>query len=218
MINPSAEVLALPDYAPGGTGKRFIRPGIWEVVEEREVPHAHVPIAMSITAIARRTLGRYLRSAPRVYYCDTDSLVVPQSHSYGDPECQDLGGLKLEKAMAKAHFEAPKLYAWQDTEASDWSVKAKGFSRILTESGDNRALQGADYWQLVSGEPVKSSQFARVRELCSNPDARPAEHVREKRLRGFLRPKRCDRANGSSRPWTVEELDSPFEPGDDSGQ
>ena len=211
-------MLDLPDYAPGSPGKRFIRPGIWEVVEEREVPHAHVPIAMSITAIARRTLGRYLIAAPRVYYCDTDSLVVPRTHSYGDPNNPELGALKLEKPMVKAHFEAPKLYAWQGEDTDSWSVKAKGFSRILTDNGDNRPLTGDDYWQLVSGEMVKSSQFARVRELLGNSSTKPSEHVREKRLRGFLRPKRCYGADGASRPWTVTELDSPWPALDPSEQ
>lgn len=208
VFNPGSSVLKLPNWVPGGTGKRLIRPGVWEVVEERTVAHAHVPVAVQITAFARRTLGRYLLDAPRVYYCDTDSLCVPDSHSYA--ESSALGGLKMEKRMRAAHFQGPKLYAWREEHEKDWNVKAKGFSRVSTPSGENRQFAGDDYWALVRGEPVKLSQFCRVRETIAKRFPEPAEEVREKRLRGMLRPKRRPCSDGTTQPWDVAELDGPW--------
>jgi hypothetical protein len=205
FINPPSHILSLPDYKPGLTGKRFIRPGVWEVVEEKEVPHAHVPIATQITAFARRTLGRYLREAPRVYYCDTDSVFVDDTFSW--PESSELGGLKLEKKMAKAHFMGPKLYAWQSEGDAEWGVKAKGFSKVATPGGENRNFAGIDYWALSRGESVELSRFSRVRELCSSMLPEPRETTASKRLRGNLRPKRCFRSDGTSRAWSIDELD-----------
>jgi hypothetical protein len=216
VINPPEKILALPDYTPGGTGKRFLRPGVWDIVEEKEVPHAHLPIAATITAIARRTLGRYLQRASTVYYCDTDSLVVPRSQTYDSSS--ELGGLKLEKSMIKAHFKGPKLYAWQPEHDEPWAVKAKGFSRISTPEGDNRPFAADDYFQLMRGEPVKLSQFGRVRELVGKMNPAPTERVVEKRLIGNLRPKRCPRSDGSSRPWTVEELAGAWASDHDDGE
>ena len=205
FINPPQSVLDLPDYQPGLTGKRFIRPGVWEIVEEKEVPHAHVPIAVQITAHARRTLGRYLLEAPEVFYCDTDSIFVPNTHSW--PNSTELGGLKREKSMSHCHFMGPKLYAWQGDDDTEWTTKAKGFSKVATPSGENRSFGGDDYWALTRGESVALSRFTRVRELCRSMLPEPRESVTMKRLRGNLRPKRCLRADGTTRPWSTTELD-----------
>lgn len=208
VFNPGPKLLALPDWVPGGTGKKLIRPGVWEIVEDKPIAHAHVPIAVQITAFARRTLGRYLLDAPRVYYCDTDSLVVPATHTY--PVSDKLGGLKLEKPMLAAHFQGPKLYAWRESIEKDWSVKAKGFSKVHTPGGDNRSFNGDDYWRLVAGGAVELGGFARVRQTLGNSDPAPSEIVTRKSLRGTMRPKRCPCSDGTTTPWDIRELDRPW--------
>jgi hypothetical protein len=141
---------------------------------------------------------------------------VPRSQTYDSSS--ELGGLKLEKSMIKAHFKGPKLYAWQPEHDEPWAVKAKGFSRISTPEGDNRPFAADDYFQLMRGEPVKLSQFGRVRELVGKMNPAPTERVVEKRLIGNLRPKRCPRSDGSSRPWTVEELAGAWASDHDDGE
>jgi hypothetical protein len=166
-------------------------PGVVLISEEKEIAHEHVPIAMQVTAEARRTLYRYAQSCKEdLYYSDTDSLYTHQTF----PDSSALGGLKFEKNVKKAHFLAPKLYK------TDGKVKSKGFSR-MTE---------AQYDGLQLGEAVPIERLLRIREMARS-QSRLAPHLEklEKRLQlGKTRPKRNMRGNGeASAPWDVRETE-----------
>jgi hypothetical protein len=166
-------------------------PGVILISEEKEIAHEHVPIAMQITAEARRTLYRYsIQCGEDLYYSDTDSIYT--HHEF--PDSDVLGGLKRARSDIKeAHFLAPKLYK------VDGKVKSKGFSQISE----------AQYDGLQIGEPIRMERLLRIREMARQ-GSRIAPHLEklEKRLQiGKTRPKRHMAGANASAPWDVRETD-----------
>lgn len=224
-VNPPKEFFSLPEAGPGETGRRLVIPGVWEYIEDQEIPHAHVPIASHITAIARRNLTRYMRQASDIYYCDTDGFAVPETDRF--ETSNQLGGLKFEKHMWRARFELPKLYAYQKREDgqeiapdpsddASWTLRNKGFSRIrghwegdemvASDGEDSRAMRFSDFCKLLDGHDVLIDQFSRVKQGMLSGRTDPHQFLMRKRLRRKQRQKRRFLDDGSSRPWTVEEL------------
>lgn len=227
VINPPKDFFQIPEREPGGFGREMLMPGVHALVESKEIPHAHVPISVHITAIARRVLGRYLRQAPQVYYCDTDGFAVPDSYHYDTSD--KLGGLKLEKHVFEARFLAPKLYMYRQADEWDpangnkyWTVRGKGFANIKNrdssgniitdgdEAGTHR-LNYDDFKFLVEHKDLHLEQFARLRTLWKSGDTSPRELEQTKTWRGVVRTKRRMLPEGGSVPWDVKEImnDSP---------
>jgi hypothetical protein len=179
----------------------MITPGIWRYEKKVPVPHRHVPIAVHITAHARRTLYNYMAASEGVHYCDTDgfSSISPM------PTTVELGGLKLEKLIRNGHFIAPKQYkldgtelqkdgSW--TELGDKGVKIKGFSRMTV-----------DRWhKLVEGEAIIYERMYRVREQAARGFFSPGGHLLAKKLQNVVLPKRFQYPDGTTRPWDIIEL------------
>jgi hypothetical protein len=220
ILNPPAEFFDIPEYetSGNGTGRRMISPGIWELIERREVSHAHVPISANITAISRGLLTRYLWEAPKVYYCDTDGFIVPGGVQY--PTSNELGALKHEKSIRNALFVQPKLYAYQYAASGEYTVKAKGFSKVrghweagnpamqTDENDPSRSMTFDDFAKIANGQDVAVNQFVRVKTLIRSGDFKPREVTQRKGLRNKALPKRVFSEDGaSSRPWTIAELD-----------
>ena len=205
--------------------------GAWYYTREAHVAHAHVPIAMTITARSRCALTRFLWQAGDAYYCDTDS--VPTTN-LTMPTGDELGALKLESlgegtaqeshVIAKGEFLNPKLYVLENDKGYV-HVRAKGFSPVK-----GRKLTIEDWERIkASGELDEDGDFAheghpvrrmlRVREVFSEAfraqkadapvNLHPREKKFEKRIRlGAERTKRSWCEDGqNTRPWTVEELD-----------
>lgn len=205
IINPPEKFFELPERMPGGLGREMLMPGVHAVVESRDIPHAHVPIAMHITAVARRVLFEYLSEAPKVYYCDTDGFAVP-GHSEL-PTSNELGGLKLEKHIFRAEWAAPKLYAYQEEEGGPWTVKGKGFSRVKGDDGKTRKMGYEDFRLLLEHKDLYLEQFGRLRTLWRDGVTAPRERIIEKTWQGKVRPKRCPAPGGmTTRPWRIKEL------------
>jgi hypothetical protein len=205
LINPPKDFFKIPEREPGGFGREMLMPGVHALVENKVIPHAHVPISVHITAIARRVLGNYLRQSPRVYYCDTDGFAVPHTFSY--PTSNKLGGLKLEKHVYEAKFLAPKLYAYRKDEEQNWTVRGKGFSRILDrKTGETHSLNYEDFKFLIEHKDLHLEQFARLRTLWKSGDTTPREIEQTKTWRGVVRTKRRMLDEGGSVPWNVKEL------------
>lgn len=205
MINPAPEFFRIPEREPGGLGREMLMPGVHALVEDKDIPHAHVPISVHITAIARRVLGDYLRQSERVYYCDTDGFAVPESTYY--PTSNKLGGLKLEKHVYEAKFLAPKLYAYRKEEEGNWTVRGKGFSRVLdTKTGQTHRLNYEDFKYLIEHKDLHLEQFARLRTLWKSGDTTPRELDLRKTWRGTVRTKRRMLEQGGSVPWNVTDL------------
>lgn len=211
FINPPPEFFDHPERVPGGLGREMLMPGVHALVEDRSIPHAHVPIAAHITAKARAVLGAYLVQSPRVYYCDTDGFGVPSSVAY---ETSDkLGGLKKEKHIFHARFAAPKLYAYQEEEGGDWTIRSKGFSRVKLSSEEaeklgrsTRKITYEDFQQLLEHKDIPLEQFQRLRMLWRRGETRPSERIVPKTWVGSVRPKRAPGPGGTTRPWRVGEL------------
>jgi len=201
VIHPGAEFFDLPEREAGGLGREMLMPGVHAVVEDRAIPHAHVPIAAHITAVARRVLDDYLVQAPRVYYCDTDGFAVPESSTF--ETSNELGGLKLEKHIFAAEFAAPKLYAITEN-GTDWTVKGKGFSRVRV-NGKTRKLHYDDFQKLLSSKELELEQFGRLRALWRDGETAPRERIVKKTWRQTSRPKRAP-IGDFTRPWKVSEI------------
>lgn len=189
VIHPNNECLEL------------LMPGVWLVHENRDIPHAHVPISMHITSIARKVLYEYIAKCDRVYYCDTDGFACPISNQFdiGDK----LGGLKLEKVVRRGIFAAAKLYALeQKTNGSskgyEWMVKAKGFSKLTY----------SQFCELLENKEVRVDKFSRIKEGLRAGQIAPSEGPVMKRFLDQVRSKRYFYPDGSSRPWDVSEIEN----------
>lgn len=193
LIRPASTRCTHKVRCPEDSCMRMLFPGAWLMKEQVEIAHQHVPFAAHITAIARRTLEGFLQEAGDPYYCDTDSIVT--HHQFGTS--YELGALKHEKHVSEARFAAAKVYQIDD------EVKAKGFPRLNAE-GFDRIMHG---WEL--SEP----RMLRIREMFTSHDLTPRESLKSKSMRFIEREKRCiDYARNCSRPWTVEETKTPYEP------
>jgi hypothetical protein len=214
ILNPEPSFFELPMSENGKPGRRLLAPGIWELIEDVYIPHAHVPIAANITAISRGLLTRYLWKAPEVYYCDTDSIVTTPGTVL--PTGKNLGELKHEGTMYDAVFHRPKLYAyWTDCgkcrgagckhceQGRKPVVKAKGFGK-LADTDARMNIESFD--RVINGNDVSVNQFLRLKSLIRSGQYTPREIQFEKGLRTSAIEKRVFSEDGQSRPWNVDEL------------
>lgn len=194
-------------------------PGALLVTQSVVLQHEHVPIAVDITARARRNLYNFLKAAQAdVYYCDTDSLVTTRQM----PTSKELGGLKHEYDLVGGVFVAPKVYATlehvvrephDDAKPPDpfeleeglictfkRHVKAKGFSHMTYER----------FLQVQAGEEVAVERMTRVRELFRKGNSAPVERVYLKRFQNAVMAKRCLDPSGQSRAWSLAEIHGNF--------
>lgn len=215
VINPPAEFFNLPEADVGGIGRSYIMPGVHEYISDTVVPHCHVPIAVHITAIARANIARFMWQASKVYYCDTDGFACPDSDTF--PSSNELGGLKKEKHIYHGKFAAPKLYAYQEQNGGDWTIKAKGFSKVrgrrigtrweVTEDDDARPISYREFCDLLEHKELPIEHFVKLKQGLKSGNHRPQDGVTIKTWKDSVRPKRCFRKNGSSRAWRVWELE-----------
>lgn len=177
----------------------MLMPGVWLAWEEVEVDHVHVPFAAHITALARRNLYRFMVQAKETYYCDTDGFACDLGSTFETSD--SLGALKLEKVIREATFLAPKQYTML-TEQLDKDGKPKRITKGKGFSG----ITYRQFLQLEQGEEIEIERMARIRENLRAGRTEPIERLYPKRLRGTVRPKRRFHSNGSSYPWSVDEL------------
>jgi len=205
-IHPNETTLARVQRSMQGENPtaRMLFPGAFLESVAVPIPHCHVPISVHITSIARRTLYNFLCQAGTFHYCDTDGFSATEMLETSS----ELGGLKLEKKIKDAKFIAPKVYRidgqvlnkkgeWEDTTY----VKAKGFSL-----GRNKAKAIERFETLLQGREISVERMQRVRELFKNGVCAPTEKVIWKALRGTMTTKRLHYPDGTTRPWTYEEL------------
>lgn len=191
----------------------MLMPGIWLIDDEVDVPHAHTPLAAHITAIARKTLFDFMVDCNEVYYCDTDGFATDTEHRTS----KMLGGLKLEKMIVDGYHVAPKVYR------HDGMVKAKGFSlgdRNLLREDERTSKEAIEkgmervkyerFTELIEGRDIEIQRMSRIMELSRRGDLTPVERTIRKGLRHMNRPKRRFLKDGTSVPWTIDELGKPF--------
>lgn len=103
-------------------------PGVSEIVEEAPGPFRHVAAGAYVTALARIKLLEgmevAMRNGARVYYCDTDSIIIDQKiPKWG--KTTELGAWELESVLLTAEFLCPKVYR-AETDSGKTMLKAKG--------------------------------------------------------------------------------------------
>ena len=183
-------------------------PGVWLLENEVDIPHEAVPISSQITALARANLYRYMDKSSEVHYCDTDGFSTKDDNL---PTGDKLGQLKLELVFKEAEFISPKVYR------IDRKVKAKGMSLRdksgmpmgLTDEQKDKWIGDVSYkrWMaLREGEAIEVERMTRVRELYRSGNTVPVSATITKEFQGSSRPKRKPHADGTTEPWTVEDL------------
>jgi len=200
-IDPSEKVLNRIKKKFGQ--QAMLMPKVWVEVVNVPVPHMHVPISAHITAIARRNLFEHMKKSNNdVHYCDTDGFSTTHKYRTG----KELGDLKLEKKEVSADYIGPKVYKMRCLELNSkgkWErktiTKAKGFSLGSGDEAEKR------FDMLVSGREIKVDRMSRIRENFKRGTVAPNESTITKALRTVI-PKRFTYPNGSTRPWTIEEL------------
>lgn len=176
-------------------GWEMVTPGVFLHRKVVQVPHMHVPMAVHITAIARRTLFEYMSMSRELHYCDTDGFSTTQRYHDGT----ELGQLKLEKILDRGRFVQSKLYHLEgrDERGNPLSIiKAKGFSKLN--------LNGFE--KVLNYEEVVYTRMARIRENARRGDFTPRESELTKGIRRDAVPKRMFYPDGHSRPWDLGEL------------
>jgi hypothetical protein len=94
------------------------------------LPH----IVAYITSYSRIYLHELITSAETVYYCDTDSLIIPNENLDKLSDYLDNKILGMLKVESKGYFHgwAPKCYVFYDIQYNSWDLKFKGVpKRIL---------------------------------------------------------------------------------------
>lgn len=177
-------------------GAEMLKPGVFLVREEKNVAHAHVPLACQITSIARRALYEQMMRCKEIYYCDTDGFVAGKKDVL---EVSDkLGDLKREAIVKSGMFLAPKLYTIEKTDGKR-IIKAKGFSKISFK----------EFTDLAESRTVEVERMIRIREnLRRHSSLSPLEILVPKRMRSKDQPKRNFSKSGASVPWHVDDLET----------
>ncbi len=176
-------------------GWRMMVPGVFVHEKTVPVPHMHVPIAVHVTAIARRTLFRFMGMSSELHYCDTDGFSTTQLYQDGN----ELGEIKLEKNIHRGRFIQAKVYHLDgtDTDGKDLQVvKAKGFSRMDLEK----------FEKLINHEEIEYVRMARIKENARRGDFTPREYTITKSIHEDALGKRHFYPDGHSRPWQHDEL------------
>jgi len=127
IYGPAYEFLRLA-AEEDGTLRPSPLPGVHEIVEETPGPFRHVAAGAYVTALARLKLlegmETAMRNGARIYYCDTDSIVVDKKIRHWG-KSKELGSWELESVFTGAEFLCPKVYRATDTEGK-LTLKAKG--------------------------------------------------------------------------------------------
>lgn len=208
-VNPSSALMETFD--PELTQQ--LLPGVFLHPEMIPVPHMHVPISCHTTAYSRGLLQDFA-TIPSTFphYLDTDGFSTDEWLRTG----KDLGDLKLEKYFAKAEFIQPKVYHGTGWELKDdeWKqitvTKAKGFSL-----GRDKKKAEELFMKLVDSGEIRVTRMERVRSLLKNAGTEglhPYETEVTKRINKNTMGKRFLYPDGSTRPWSVREIQSAYGP------
>lgn len=111
--------------------------------------HALPIFSSYISSYARIELYNYLEKYD-VIYCDTDSIVTPDTV----PTSNKLGDMKLEGVLEYAEFYKPKMYTMKFLDEEDSIVKIKGIPKCNTQE-----LQ-----TLLNNGSVKRVKFSKLKE------------------------------------------------------
>jgi hypothetical protein len=150
-----------------------------------------VPAAAYITAYSRQWIYNYLARLTHRYYCDTDSFVCDADQEIPKEWIgENLGQIKLEKTVEEGLFIAPKVYRM------DGTIKAKGFPRLTMQQ----------WVDLIEYKEIEIERMGRIKELYTIGQITPQDIKIRKKLNRYSIPKRFTYPDGTTRPWSIGEL------------
>jgi len=166
----------------------------WREIEEiRRFQTVNCQIASRVTALARFTLWNGLVSNSNACYCDTDSIVLPQTLSPNLLVSEsELGQWKLEWSDY-VHFIAPKFYL----KSSEWTCKG------IPKRNLTLVRQGSEFLDGIAIDRIHSFKSA----VKKTGRFKGCERLMRKH-RQFI-PKRVILDSGQTRPYNAAE--EPFE-------
>lgn len=229
-------LLVRPPKVKPEWGQFALAPNVYLIDEKVPVHHSHVPWAMWITARSRRYLREFELECLKqgeIYYSDCDAVFsqaefplseFPHDHmhrGFRPLVGRALGEIKLEAKIKRGRFLGSKLYALELAEYKKpedrYKVKAKGFSKRVSEAGQREPLTFDDFLKLESGEETTVTRMRRIKELLREAsrvsgkeriDFSPEEISFGKKVHlDKIKPKRCPLPDGNTRPWNVEEIE-----------
>lgn len=169
----------------------------------RWAPHAHYGVASYITGRARIALHQFLSQSQQPAYCDSDSI---HCVSWNGTPSNDLGALKIEIPSYRGEFYAPKIYRLI-LPSGETKLAAKGFP-VTDVSFRQMLLSAVDALEGIEKVNRRKVQTSRIRKLKSQLRSGGTNTLwmnQEKTWAG-LSMKRRPLRDGSTVPWTVEEL------------
>lgn len=174
----------------------------------------HYAMASYVTAYSRMLLWQYMRNSA-VAYCDTDSVHDMSAVSNLERYTGDSLGLLKYEGLFKSQYYAPKLYKYVNESTGAVSYKSKGFPvRCDTCRGNDKAEIACEECAKIFKRIITAQEVEQPRMQLANGQFRNGGIV--KRLEGTLAPvkrwaglskKRFARKDGSTRPWSVDEIE-----------
>ena len=219
------EAIHLADSEPGLRAlDPELDPRILAQSYERYAAHAHYAIGAYVTAHSRIRLHRFALMARGLAYSDTDSL---DCEAFEGETGEELGQLKLELSGFHGRYYGPKLYSLHNPDGSYVldaegcpKVACKGFLKgsgeafeaILASAATFQALLASGVPKSLAKEGARGAGQSMVRTRLLRTQLNPKEdHNEVLRRRAYkswtgLSKKRKPFPDGSTRPWTVQEL------------
>lgn len=201
-------------HPPGKVGRLGDDPRYLLFRNMRWPPQTHFALAGHINAASRVLLNRGMYECPSVAYCDTDSLHVRRGQRPSNVG-NALGAWKLDKGNYRAWFYAPKVYRMEMSgwDGKDLSTEGKLYlaAKGIPIRREDPEDPDRDIWDLdafnrwVASERVPIHRMVLVKSQLRNNGGLAARQEDRRRWAGRSM-KRAPLSDGSTRPWTVEEL------------
>lgn len=153
--------------------------------------HIHYACAAYITSFSRVLLHKFAAQCKGLAYSDTDSIHAHWENKFSTGT--QLGGLKLEIEKMSGKYFAPKIYELLYDDKKHFA--SKGFE-----------VDEETFIKVIAGEVV-TRETNRLAKRAMRFEATPAREVSTRTWHG-LSPKRYAYNDGSTRPWTVAELEN----------
>lgn len=181
------------------------------ISSERWHKQTHYALASAITAQSRISLHRYLSSAERLAYTDTDSIHAASNTSRLTPfETNRLGDLKVELADFSAVYAAPKIYGLKDNRWSSWvdkktKEKHEGYREIYKSKGF--PVSEESFRAILEGKKVETNRIQLAKRQLINGNDAVRLKLDGRSWKGMSSKRRpIGGKDGDTAPWTVEEL------------
>lgn len=186
----------LLNQRPGTCGQLGADSKVLTVKRFRWPSHTHYAVASYITGYARQLLHSALSLSEAPAYCDSDSV-----HCEGDKALVEagmigngLGQLKLEMADYLGQFYAPKVYKLESDERTH--LAAKGFP-----------VEQLAFDLLIKQEQVTTERMQLLKSQLRNKESSEVQRRKQVRRWAGRSMKRKPNSDGTTRAWSVTELE-----------